>query len=105
MTWVSVGTRLAQLGGANLQILPNVPSAKGRFIQMGLVLLSTAGLAVLSMSFALIEGLKSAPWLAVPLAFIWGFIILNIDRLLIQNIKAGNSTRRAIGIMLPRLVM
>jgi Domain of unknown function (DUF4407) len=105
MTWETLGTRLAQLGGADLRLIPKVPSAKGRFIQMGLVLVSTAGLAVVSMTFALIDGLKASPWLAVPGALVWGFIILNIDRLLVQNIKPGNGPWRTIAVVVPRLVV
>jgi hypothetical protein len=105
MTWALIGTRLAQLGGADPRLLPKVPSAKGKFIQMGLVLLSTALLAVLSMSFALVDALK-APWYAaVPLGLGWGFVILNLDRLLIQNLSPSGHFWRTVLMILPRLAV
>jgi hypothetical protein len=105
MNWATFGTRLAQLGGADPRLLPKVPAAKGKFIQMGLVLLSTAGLAVVSMSFALIDALR-APWYAaVPLGLCWGFVILNLDRLLIQNLRPGSRVWQTIFMIIPRLAV
>ena len=101
----TLGDRLAQLGGAEPGILPEVPSARSKFIQMGLVLLSTAGLAVVSMAFALTDGLKVQWWFAIPLGVGWGFIILNLDRMLILNMRPGNSLWRTAGMLLPRIGM
>lgn len=101
----SLGTLLAQLGGGDPLILSHVPTARGRFIQMGLVLLSTASLAVVSMSFALVDGLRARWWLAIPLGIGWGFVILNIDRLLIQSIRPGGGFWRTLWILLPRLLV
>ncbi|WP_327006839.1 DUF4407 domain-containing protein [Dactylosporangium sp. NBC_01737] len=105
MTRASVGTLLAQLGGAYPKYVHLAPSAKGRFIQMGLVLLSTGGLAVVSMSFALSDGLKASWWISVPLGLLWGFIILNLDRMLIQNMRLDVGVRRAIMMIVPRLII
>lgn len=101
----SLGTLLAQLGGGDPQILPLVPSAKGRFIQMGLVLLSTATLAVISMAFLLVDALRASWWVAVPLGLAWGFVIINLDRMLIQNIRPTSGFWRTVWIVLPRLVV
>lgn len=101
----SLGTFLARLGGGDPRIMPYAPAARGRFIQMGLVLLSTASLAVVSMSFALVDGLRASWWLAIPLAIGWGFIILNIDRLLIQNIRPGGGFWHTLWLVLPRLLV
>lgn len=101
----TLGDRLAQLGGGEPGILPEVPSARSKFIQMGLVLLSTAGLAVVSMAFALTDGLKVQWWFAIPLGIGWGFIILNLDRMLILNMRSGNSMWRTAGMILPRIGM
>jgi len=105
MNWASLGTRLAQLGGADPQLLPKVPAAKGRFLQMGLVLVSTAGLAVVSMSFALVDGLKAHWLIAVALGLCWGFVILNLDRMLIQNMRSGSTVWRTIAMVIPRIVV
>lgn len=105
MFWTKVASGLARLGGGDLKLLARVPMAKGRFVQMGLVLISTASLAVLSMAFALTDALDAAWWLAVPAALGWGFIILNIDRMLIQNIRAVNGFWRTAAVLLPRLLI
>ena len=42
---------LAWLGGANLAILGRAPTTRGKFVQMGLVLLTTASIAGVSMTF------------------------------------------------------
>jgi hypothetical protein len=105
MRLTSLGSPLARLGGANPDVLAQVTSAKSRFIQMGLVLLSTAGLAVVSMSFALIDGLGMNRALAILGGLVWGFVILNLDRVLIQNIRAASSIWRTAAMVLPRLVI
>jgi hypothetical protein len=101
----AMGTLLAQLGGAYPRYLEQAPSAKGRFIQMGLVLVSTASLAMLSMSFALANALHVHWWLAVPLGLVWGFIILNLDRMLIQNMRLDGGLWRVVMMIVPRLVI
>ena len=57
------------------------------------------------MSFALVDGLSASWWAAVPVGLCWGFIILNLDRLLIQNIRAGGTVWRTIAMVLPRLIV
>jgi hypothetical protein len=105
MTVTNIGETLARLGGANLTVLAKVESARGRFIQMGLVLLSTAGLAVLSMSFAMTTGLHEPWWVAIPVGLGWGFVIINLDRLLIQHMKPGATLKRAIAMVVPRILI
>ena len=102
-----VGDALARLGGADLDVLDKVPVARvrDRFVQMGLVLLSTAGLAVLSMSFALTDGLDLHPVLAVAAGLLWGFIILNLDRMLILNLVTRGGFWRSLMVVLPRLLI
>src|SRR5690349_15553814 len=81
-----VGGLLARLGGADPAILAmGRDNGRNKFIQMGLVLLSTSGLALLSMSFALSVGLHLF-WLVGLLGgVVWAAIVLNLDRMLILN--------------------
>jgi hypothetical protein len=96
---------LARLGGANLDVLRQVPSARSRFVQMALILFTTAGLAVVSMSFALHDGLRS-PWAwAVPLGVMWGAIIFNIDRFLVQSLGSTRNKGQLVSMAIPRLAM
>jgi hypothetical protein len=105
MTIDQVSDRLAWLGGADLQVLQKVPAARMRFVQMAGVLLTTSGLAVLSMSFALHDGLRVSWLAAVPFGFIWGFIILNLDRFLVLSMGAARNLRQLLLMAAPRLAM
>jgi Domain of unknown function (DUF4407) len=100
-----MGDFLARLGTANLDVLREVPSARDRLVQMGCVLLTTASLAVASMSFALHDGLK-APWpWAVLLGLAWGGMILTIDRFLVLSIGSTRKRWHLALMALPRLAM
>ncbi len=101
------GDLLARLGGADLAVLEKVPveRIRGRFVQMALVLLSTTGLAVLSMSFALTAGLDLSPFAAVPCGLVWGFIILNLDRMLILNLVTRGGVRQVVAMVTPRILI
>lgn len=96
---------IAMIGGANADVLQKVPSERSRFVQMALVLFTTAGIAVVSMSFALHDGVK-APWAwAVFLGVLWGGVILNIDRFLVLSIGATRDRGRLLLMALPRVAM
>jgi Domain of unknown function (DUF4407) len=100
-----VSDRLAWLGGAELEVLRQAPSARMRFVQMAGVLLTTSGLAVLSMSFALHDGLQVSWLAAVPVGLMWGFIILNLDRFLVLSMSAARGTGQLLLMAAPRLLM
>src|ERR1700761_528935 len=96
---------LAWLGGADQAVLAKVPSGRARFTQMGGVLLTTAGIAVLSMTFALHDTVN-VPWaLAAFLGLLWGVVILNLDRLLVLSMSATRKGRRMLLMALPRFLM
>jgi hypothetical protein len=96
---------LAWLGGADRAVLAKVPSGRGRFTQMGGVLLTTAGIAVLSMTFALHDAVN-VPWaLAAVLGLLWGVVILNLDRLLVLSMGVVRGGRRMFLMALPRFLM
>jgi hypothetical protein len=101
-----VSDRLAWLGGAELEVLRQAPpAARMRFVQMAGVLLTTSGLAVLSMSFALHDGLQVSWLAAVPFGLLWGFIILNLDRFLVLSMSAARGGRQLLLMATPRLAM
>ena len=62
MKRINISDSLAWLGGADKDTLAVVPQERMRFIQMALVLLTTASIAMVSMMFAMNDGVK------VPLA-------------------------------------
>lgn len=93
------------LGGAEPAILKRVPTAIGQYVQFALVLLSTALMASVSMWFALVQGLKINPFIAVPFAVLWGLLILNLDRYLTSNMQSTSSVKQALGMAIPRFAM
>jgi hypothetical protein len=100
-----IGDWLAWLGGGDRDLLAQVPRARARFVQMGLVLLTTATLAVLSMSFALHDGMHTEWYVAIPLGVLWGFVILNLDRFLVLSMGTTRDVGRLALMAAPRLVM
>ena len=107
------GTLLASLGGADPDVLARARQSskagaakdQARFAALGLVLLATAGLAVLSMTFAMIDGLHLSPGGAVLMGLFWGLIILVVDRALILSLKPKGSRWLLLGMILPRILM
>jgi Domain of unknown function (DUF4407) len=96
---------LAWLGGADQSVLSEVKGGRSRFAQMGGVLLTTAGIAVASMSFAMHDAVRAPWWLAVTIGVFWGFVIVNLDRLLVLSIGATRNGRHMLLMAAPRLVM
>jgi hypothetical protein len=100
-----LGDFLAWLGGADKDILDKVPQERGRFVQMACILLTTSGIATISMIFAMHNGVKVALAGAVVLGFGWGLVILNLDRFLVLSMGSTRDLRRLALISVPRLLL
>jgi hypothetical protein len=96
---------LAWLGGADLETLRKSPRDRGKFVQMGCVLLTTSGIAALSMTFALHNTMHLPVPIAVIFGALWGLVILNLDRFLVISMGSIRDVKRLIGIATPRLLM
>jgi Domain of unknown function (DUF4407) len=100
------GDFLAWLGGADLKILAGAPGyERTRFIQMAIVLLTTSGIGTISMMFALDNGVRTPLAVAIIGGFIWGFIILNLDRFLVLSMGHTRDRNRLLLMALPRLLL
>jgi Domain of unknown function (DUF4407) len=99
------GDFMAWLGGGDREILEQVPQERARFVQMAGVLLTTAGLAVVSMTFALHDGVKAPLAWSVILGVAWGVVILNLDRFLVLSMGSTRDRKRLVFITLPRLAL
>jgi hypothetical protein len=97
---------LARIGGADKDILDDAPQDRGRFVQMAGILFTTSGIATLSMSFALHNGVRVPLYAAIVFAVFWGFVIFNIDRFLVLSM-GDTRTRgwRLLFLMVPRFVL
>lgn len=99
------GEFLAWLGGADLRVLRQAGRDRGRFAQMGGVLLTTAAIAAVSMAFAIHDAVGLPVWAAVLVGVFWGLVILNLDRFLVVSMGAIRNRRRLLLMALPRLVL
>ncbi len=96
MLWVS---------GARREILENCPSERPRYIAFASSILVTAVIAGASLFFALASTLRISLWVAVFLAFIWGFFFMSLDRFLaISQSRQGNPWQRVL-VALPRIAL
>lgn len=102
---LSLIRRMAVLGGADNDVLDEVPEEVPRFVQMFLVLAGTALVSALSMMFALLTGVRVSILLAIPLALIWGLIIFNLDRFLTSTMRSTKNIFRLLGLAMPRVIM
>jgi hypothetical protein len=100
-----IGDALSWLGGANLAILNQAQMTRGKFVQMGLVLLTTASIAAISMSFFMNQEVKEPEVTAVIVGILWGLIILNLDRFLVVSMGATRDRRRLLLMAAPRLFL
>src|SRR5215207_5128892 len=97
------GDGLASLGGARPDVLALAPGARPRFVAMGGVLLSTGGLAVLSAAFAVHMALGVWWPLALLAGLGWGFVIVNLDRMLVVGMAHDASLKRNLLLAVPRI--
>ena len=100
-----LSTALSWLGGANLAILRQAPTTRGKFVQMGLVLLTTASLGLVSMTFFMHLEVDEPEATAVVIGIFWGLILLNLDRFLVVSMGATRDRRRLLLMATPRLCL
>jgi hypothetical protein len=98
-----MGNFLVTLSGARSGILRQCPTERLKFQSLGWAILITAGMATVSMWFALTSVMGFNPVLAFPVAIMWGLIIMGIDRWLVTSMPIDGSRRLAIAA--PRLVL
>jgi Domain of unknown function (DUF4407) len=97
------GQFLITLSGARPDILAFCPGERTKFQSLGWVILITAGMAVVSMWFALTSTLGVNAIAAVPVALLWGLVIMGIDRWLVTSMPRDRSRKFLIAI--PRLAL
>jgi hypothetical protein len=98
-----IGDGLAVLSGARPDVLEAVPGARAKFVALGGVLLSTGGLAVLSAAFAVHMALGVWWPFALLLGVGWGFVIVNLDRMLLVGMAHDASRKRNLLMAVPRV--
>lgn len=118
VSWIS--DALSILGGADLDVLKHAKSERSSFVGLGLVMLGTAAVAALSMTFALnnavlviIDANTGGPAADQPVShliissligLIWGALILVLDRALIKTMQ-GVAGVKALLYAIPRVIL
>jgi hypothetical protein len=101
-----VANFIAYLGGGDRVVLERVPSERIRFVQMAGVLFTTAGIAAISMMFALYNGVHASLTAAILLGLAWGAIIFNLDRFLVLSMGDTRTKGwRLFWLALPRFML
>ena len=98
-----LGDGLAVLGGARPDVLEAAPGARPRFVALGGVLMSTGGLAVVSMAFAVAMALGVWWPLALLVGLGWGAVVVNLDRMLLVGMAHDASLKRNLVLAVPRV--
>jgi hypothetical protein len=98
-----MGDFLVKLAGAREQVLAQCPTERIKFQGLGSAILITSCIATISMWFALENAMGINAIIALPVAILWGLVILGIDRWLVTSIPPTG--RRRLTIALPRVIL
>jgi Domain of unknown function (DUF4407) len=98
-----MGDGLATLAGARPDVLAAAPGARSKFVALGGVLLSTGGLALVSMAFAVHMSLGVWWPLALLVGVGWGLVVVNLDRMLLVGMAHDASLKRNLVLAVPRV--
>jgi hypothetical protein len=98
-----IGDGLAVLSGARPDVLTAAPGARAKFVALGGVLLSTGGLALVSMTFAVHMALGVWWPFALLVGLGWGFVVVNLDRMLLVGMAHDSSLKRNLILAVPRV--
>jgi hypothetical protein len=98
-----MGNVLVRLAGARPEVLARCETERTKFQSIGWAILITSGMAAVSMWFALTSAMGYNWLLSVPVALLWGLVIMGIDRWLVTSIRPGGTRRWAIAV--PRVVL
>jgi hypothetical protein len=97
------GQFLVVLSGARPEILARCPTERVKFQSLGWAILITSGMGTVSMWFALTSAMGINPIAALPIAIMWGLIIMGIDRWLVTSMPIDG--KRKLIVAAPRLVL
>lgn len=98
-----VGDFLVSLSGARPEILARCPTERIKFQSLGWAILITCAMATVSMWFALTSAMGINPFAALPVALLWGLIIMGIDRWLVTSMPIDG--KRKFFVAAPRVVL
>jgi hypothetical protein len=101
----AVGEFTIWLSGVSRQVLAQCPTERSKFVGLGSAILVTAGMATVSLWFALYTALKAPIWLAVIFALLWGLAIMSLDRLFVVSMHRYRNRLYYVLLAAPRFIM
>jgi hypothetical protein len=101
----TIGLVLAQLAGAQRDVLRKAPTETVKHAAMGGVLLTTAGAAGVSAAFALNNAVGVPVVPAIVTGILWASVIFNLDRMLIVSMTRQSGWLRILLTAVPRLAL
>jgi hypothetical protein len=96
---------LARLAGAQPDVLSRAKTDRVKYTAMGGVLLTTAGVAGVSATFALNSSVGLSMAVAAAAGVVWAVVIFNLDRMLIVNMTRQTGWVRNLLAAVPRLLL
>lgn len=107
---MGLGNFFKWCSGASVEIVNMCDDKEqSKYLNIGIVVFAVSLLSVLSSTYFLTfafdrSGLEFNPWF-LPIGFIWGFIILSLDRAIVSTINKADSTLSQILKSIPRLLL
>ena len=80
---------LIWLSGARPEILDYCPSDRPQFLGLGMSMLIASAFSFICLSYGLIIALGANHITAVAAGFLWGVLILGLDRMLVASLQNG----------------
>jgi len=102
---MGIGRWMRVMCGIREDILDWVPEERPRYTGFGIIIFNTGCFAALAMFTAMNKIVSAPPLLFVPVALVWGWIILSIDRWLIASTHGVHERWRLPLIFIPRLIL
>jgi hypothetical protein len=96
---------LAAIAGGRDDVFENAPGDRIRYAAMGGVIISTAAVAAASATMAVHTGMRMPTPGALAVGLIWGFIIFNLDRLLVVQMMRQTNKKMSLLAAIPRLLL
>lgn len=96
---------LTRLAGAHPDVLAKAKTDRAKFATMGVVLLTTAGFAGVSATFALTTSVGLPLPAAIVAGVLWGCAILALDRMLVVSLTRQSGWVRNAIAAVPRLLL
>jgi hypothetical protein len=97
--------QLLTVAGTSREMLRDAPKERTKQVAMGAVLVSTAGIAAVSATYATYLALHFALPFAILGGLAWGLVILNLDRWLVVSTPRLKTKIGTLAMALPRVLL